>query len=103
MKKKLGRNSISHIIINTNVSFIYAYGYVNHYQICLFKSIRILEQMKSEKNKIVDGFLNVGVEVKSAFDSQSVIQLKKEYCNQKKCLECSIGHAIFKDAKKKGS
>ncbi len=100
LKKRLGRNSISHIIINTIVPMIYAYGYINHNQKYLLKSIRILEQMKSEKNKIVDGFLNVGVEVKSAFDSQSFIQLKKEYCNQKKCLECSIGHAIFKDAKK---
>ena len=100
LKKRLGRNSISHIIINTIVPMIYAYGYINHNQKYLLKSIRFLEEITAEKNKIVDGFLNLGVEVRSAFDSQSLIQLKKEYCDQKRCLECSIGHAIFKGAKK---
>jgi hypothetical protein len=33
---------------------------------------------------------------KSAFDSQSLIQLKNEYCNKSKCLECRIGIELLK-------
>lgn len=54
-------------------------------------TIRVLDQIDSEKNSIVKLFGDLGLEVKTAFDSQAYLHLKKEYCNQKKCLSCMVG------------
>ena len=32
----------------------------------------------------------------SAAESQSLIHLKNEYCDKRRCLSCSIGHAILR-------
>ena len=31
----------------------------------------------------------------SSVDSQSLIELKTEYCNQHKCLHCEIGNKLL--------
>ena len=49
-----------------------------------------------KKNNITDAFVGLGVENKNAFDSQALIQLKNEYCNQKRCLQCSVGNRLLK-------
>ena len=43
------------------------------------------------------GFLKLCIENKNTFDSQALIELKNEYCNKKRCLDCSIGNAILKN------
>jgi len=55
-----------------------------------------LEETSAEKNNITKGFQKLDIENKSAFDSQSLIELKNEYCNKKRCLECGVGNAILK-------
>jgi len=55
-----------------------------------------LEDISPEKNKIIKGWSNIGITAKSAKQSQALIQLKNEYCNQKKCLQCRFGHSILK-------
>ena len=37
-----------------------------------------------------------GMLVKTAGDSQALIQLKKEYCDRKDCLRCRIGYEHLK-------
>ena len=49
-----------------------------------------------EKNNITKGFEALGLLNKTAYDSQALIQLKNNYCNQKKCLQCAIGNSILK-------
>jgi hypothetical protein len=38
----------------------------------------------------------LGVKSENAADSQALLQLKKYYCDKKRCLECSIGFAVLK-------
>ena len=33
---------------------------------------------------------------KNAFETQSLLQLKNEYCDKSKCLECGIGIQLLK-------
>ncbi len=50
----------------------------------------------AESNSITKGFQQLGIENKNAFDSQALIELKNEYCNKKRCLDCGVGNAILK-------
>lgn len=93
--KHLGGNSLDIILINTVVPLLFAYGKKNDIEKYSDRAIQILESVKPEKNKIVQDFESAGIIPENAFDTQALIQLRKEYCDQRKCLFCRIGHAIL--------
>ncbi|MBD0824333.1 DUF2851 family protein [Aestuariibaculum marinum] len=57
--------------------------------------LQIATEMKSEKNSIVEAFNKLKHVSKSAYHSQALIQLKTEYCDKNKCLQCSIGNKLI--------
>jgi hypothetical protein len=59
------------------------------------KAFELLESLKPENNFITNAFTKAGVSVSHAGDSQALIQLKREYCEQKKCVFCRIGHKFL--------
>lgn len=95
-RKELGDAMTDNIVINTICTVLFAYG--NHHQEPGYKdkALKWLEKTKAEKNNITKGFAALKIEIKNAFDSQALIELRNEYCNQKRCLECSIGNALLK-------
>lgn len=95
-KKKPGTSMVDNIIINTIVPVLYLYGNYNHEEKYKQKALRWLEQTVAEENAITKGFSQLLIENKNACDSQALIELKNEYCNKKRCLECSVGNAILK-------
>lgn len=94
--KTIGASTIENIIINTVVPIVFAYGSVHQKEKLKEKAIRWLTEIKAEKNNISKGFEKIGLENKNAFDSQSLIELKNQYCDLKKCLNCAIGNALLK-------
>lgn len=96
VKKNLSNASIDLLIINTVIPFLYAYG--KHRSISLFteKAGLLLEDLKAENNYITRMWKECGLEAAHAGDSQALIQLKKSYCDPKKCLYCRIGFEYFK-------
>jgi hypothetical protein len=94
--KKLGRQMVDNIIINTVVPVIFSYGLHHSEEALKEKAIRWLEEIAPEKNTITQGFERLSYSNKSAFDSQAYIQLKKEYCDHHLCLQCAIGNSILK-------
>ncbi|MEP7237422.1 MAG: DUF2851 family protein [Ferruginibacter sp.] len=96
-KKKLGEQMIDNILINTVVPVLFAYGHYHNDNSFKDKALRWLEQIKAEKNTITKGFTSLKIENKTAFDSQSLIQLKNEYCDKKRCLDCSIGNKLIRN------
>ena len=60
------------------------------------KALQWLEQVAAEKNHITNAFASLKIENENAFDSQALIQLKNEYCNKKRCLECAVGNRLLK-------
>ncbi len=95
-KKKLGPAMIDNIIINTVVPVLFAYGTYHDENKYKDKALKWLEKTASETNSITKGFQQLGIENKNAFDSQTLIELKNEYCNKKRCLDCGVGNAILK-------
>jgi Protein of unknown function (DUF2851) len=95
-KKTLGKQMIQNIIINTVLPILYAYGWYNNEDKYKNKALQWSSELQAEKNTITMGFEKIGIDNKSAYDSQALIQLKNKYCNEKRCLECAVGNAILK-------
>jgi len=89
--KELGESSINTIIINVVIPFLFVYGEKQNKEYLKNRSLEFLEKLPSEENSIVEKWQKLGVESRSAFESQALLQLKNKYCEQKKCLNCQIG------------
>ncbi|MES2575763.1 MAG: DUF2851 family protein [Bacteroidota bacterium] len=94
-KKKLSRSFIDLIIINTIIPLQFAYARSQGKEIAE-DLIQLLDEVTSEKNAVIDKFSSFGIKSKNAFESQSLLQLKNEYCNKSRCLECAIGMELLK-------
>lgn len=94
--KQLGEDMIHNIIINTIVPVVFAYGKVNDVGSLKTKALEWLQQIPAESNHIITNWKKY-ILVNAAFDSQAVLQLKKNYCKEKRCLECAAGNAILKN------
>ncbi|GAA4899953.1 DUF2851 family protein [Flaviramulus aquimarinus] len=57
--------------------------------------IKLAYAIHSEKNSIIKAFNDLKKVSKSALDSQALIQLKTEYCDKNKCLQCTIGNTVL--------
>ncbi|GAA4945136.1 DUF2851 family protein [Algibacter agarivorans] len=57
--------------------------------------IKLANAINSEKNSIINAFNNLKKVSKSALSSQAFIQLKTEYCNKNKCLQCAVGNTLI--------
>lgn len=95
--KKLGAVAIDSIIINTVIPFMFVYAAHRGEQEYRDKAIALLEQMGTEKNAIIEKFAELGIRSSHAGNSQSLLELKNEYCNFKKCLNCGIGISLLKN------
>lgn len=96
--KVLSKSFIDLLIINTIIPIQFAY-YSSLGKEDLEKHIFFLSNIPAEKNNIIEKFSIFGIKSKNAFQSQSLLQLKNEYCNNKKCLQCAIGLELLKDKK----
>ncbi|MDR3706153.1 MAG: DUF2851 family protein [Paludibacteraceae bacterium] len=93
--KKLGKSAIHVILINTVVPFIFCYGKSKQNEELQETALNLLEKIPAERNSVIAGWQVAGITASSAFDSQSLLQLKKCYCDEKKCLQCRIGHKVL--------
>jgi hypothetical protein len=96
LPKKIGDDTIDNIIINTIVPLLFAYGFYHSNESYKVKAFKWLEATKAEKNNITKGFQKFNVINKTAFDSQSLIELKNSYCMPKRCLECTVGVTLLR-------
>ena len=94
--KHLSPFSINLLLINTCIPMMFAYGrHAMREELC-DRAFDFLEQLKAENNHIIRMWKEVGLDVKSAGDSQALIQLKREYCDKRDCLRCRIGYEYLK-------
>lgn len=94
--KTLSNTSLDLLIINTVVTFLYAYGLHKGNPVLCARAGSFLEELKAENNYITRMWEQYGMKASNAADSQALIQLKKEYCDKKKCLYCRIGYEYLK-------
>lgn len=94
--KKLTKSFIDLLIINTIVPLRFVYeqerGVVNEE-----KLLQLIQQLRPEKNSIINKFSELKIEAKNAFETQALLELKNNYCTKKRCLQCAIGNSLLKD------
>ncbi len=95
-QKKTGKQMAHNIIINTVIPLLYTYGQVKNNEWLTGKIMQWLAGLPAENNSIVREFEKIGIASRSAYDSQALLQLRQQYCNQNRCLQCTIGNAILK-------
>ena len=95
-EKTLGERSKNLIIINTVTPFLYTYGLHKADERMCERAGRFLEELKAEDNHITRAWSNAGLPVATAADSQALIQLRKEYCDKRKCLFCRFGYEYLR-------
>ncbi len=93
--KKLSKSFVNLLVINTVVPIKFLYE-KQRGENAIDDLIDLLLEVPSEKNAIIDKFNFYKLKANSAFDSQTLIHLKNEYCNHKKCLNCDIGLSLLK-------
>lgn len=94
--KKLGRQMVLNIVVNSIVPVVFAYGLMHKDELLKEKALHWLQQLPAEKNSITQGWQQLGIASQHAFDSQALIELKTQYCSKKRCLECGVGNALLK-------
>ncbi|MBF4519224.1 DUF2851 family protein [Flavobacterium sp. ANB] len=94
--KALSKSFIDLLILNTIIPIQFAYSHImgesNSEDL-----IELMNEVAPEKNSIIDKFESFGILSKNAFDTQTLLQLKNEYCNHKACLKCAIGMELLKN------
>lgn len=97
-KRTLSRPFIDLLIINTvlPIKFCFARHTENEDIEAL---IAMSRKIKKEDNMVIKRFNTLKKIASNAFDSQALLQLKKQYCSHLKCVQCAIGNEILGNKK----
>lgn len=94
--KKLSKSFLDLLVINTIIPIQFAYS--NRMGGAMEENlIGFMNDVSSEKNSIIEKFASFGITSNNAFESQTLLELKNEYCNRKACLKCGIGMELLKN------
>ena len=93
----LGTDMKRGVLINAFVPILFAYGLLRKEPACREKALAWLAAEKPEKNTRIAHWQRLGVSVRTAADSQSLLELKKTYCDCRRCLDCAIGQSLLGD------
>jgi hypothetical protein len=94
-KKVFGEQIFGLIVINVVVPFYFLFGDNQNKLILKDRALEILEQMPAEKNSLINRWAGAGIVAANALESQALLQLQRNYCEPRRCLECTIGHKII--------
>jgi hypothetical protein len=92
----LGIESINMIIINTVVPLMVANGKIKDEQFLVDRALSMLHQVPPESNAITRQWESLDLCVRTAFDSQGLLELHQNFCLKHRCLECVIGASLIK-------
>jgi hypothetical protein len=97
--KTLGSQMINSVMANTIVPVLFAYGEYHNEQRYKLKAVEWINDLPPENNSVTNKFSKTGISNKHASDSQALIELKTQYCDKRRCLDCAIGNAILKHSR----
>ncbi len=97
--KLLGKDIARSLVINVMVPILYAYGRARGESIWQEKALDFLTTINPEGNVVTRTWSRLGMPSKHASDSQALLELKSNYCAQRRCLHCAIGCHLLKNVK----
>jgi hypothetical protein len=94
-KKAFGDQIFRLIVINVVVPFYFLYGDNQNKLLLKDRALEILEHLPAENNSAINRWASAGIVAANALESQGLLQLQRNYCEPKRCLDCTIGHKII--------
>ncbi len=92
--RKISKGFVDLLLINVVIPMLFLYYKINGLENAHL--LELMYQLSPEKNSIINKFSQIGYPSRSALDTQALLTLKKEYCDQERCAECSIGVSLIK-------
>lgn len=94
-QKKISKRFIDNLLINAVIPLKYAYQRKNLQPD--FEALEnTMQEIAAENNAVIDRFNQYGVRAENAMESQALLELKTNYCDAKKCLNCALGLQLMK-------
>ncbi len=91
----IGKSTIEILMINAVIPIMFIYGKNTGKDEISEKALDILHIIKPEKNHVIKKWESIGIKAADAYESQALLQLRKEYCDLRKCVNCAIGHQLM--------
>lgn len=95
-EKIISDELIDRIIINVILPIKYVYAQQRGADVSEIL-LEWLRELPAEKNTVIREFAKLGLKAENAFESQAYLELKRHFCNEKKCLNCALGLQILKN------
>lgn len=95
-QKQITDDLINRIIINVIIPMKYIYGKTLGIDI-ITELLELLYFLPPEKNTVLEKFKKIGIKPENALESQALLEMKKHFCDEKKCLNCAIGLQVLKN------
>jgi hypothetical protein len=93
--KWLGKDMKDCLLINTFIPLLFAYGVRHDSPGHCEKALRWLRSLHAEKNAITDKWARLDIHCSHAGDSQALLELWRQYCEPRHCLQCAIGKTLL--------
>jgi hypothetical protein len=94
--KQLGKPTAISLVINVVTPLMFLYGKLQGNARLKEKALSMLEEMPAEKNAIISGWRKLDWKAADAGQTQAMLQLKKSYCDPRRCLHCAIGLQVIR-------
>lgn len=91
----LSRSSAILLVINVAVPLLMAYGTTHGESRFTERAAEWLTKLPAESNSIITLFAAAGLRAPDALTSQALIQLRREYCEKRRCIFCRFGHRLL--------
>lgn len=95
LKNHFSDQLIHIVMINAVSPFLFLYGTITGQDAVKEKALEVLEKIPVENNAIIRQYKTLGLSTQNALDSQGLLGMYKDYCSQKKCVNCTIGNRIL--------
>ena len=92
----LGKAAAESVIINAAIPLLVCYAQQQGNRAFLERAVAWLEELPAERNHLTRLWEQLGLSVRSAFDSQACIELYNHYCATRQCLRCSVGVSLLR-------
>ncbi len=91
----IGKSTIGILVINAVIPAMFIYGRNTGREEIAEKAIELLHTLKPESNNIIKKWDSMGIKASDAYETQALLQLRKEYCDKRRCVNCAIGHQLM--------
>lgn len=92
---RMSRATIDLLLINVAAPLIFNRGIATGDDRLTQRALAILASIAPERNSVVELFARNGVKPDDASMSQALVHLRRNYCEQRKCLYCRFGHRLL--------